>query len=444
MSDDLIQSKYVTRKVGTFRLRVPTDANNIGMFVNETADAILTLADEDWTAEDIVGHLLHRYPDVDAVTMRRDVCALLERYAARSVSSHKVYLAGDAMETKLREQAAQLRVPIDGTFELTFRCNLRCIHCYCVHCKFPRAEMTLSECCVILDSAAEAGCIWILLTGGEPLMRPDFLDIYRHARGNGMIVTVFSNGLRMDRYLCEALVKQPPFLLELSMYGASDKTYRAITGARNGFKKFRAVCDMLDSYGLNYALKTVVLQQNVGELKQMEEFALSRKKRFRFDAELLGRLDGTSAPEGVALNHADAIRAEFGERPTEYAAWIQGCEQRRKKYNQGLFYCNGGKTAFNIDPFGRMSLCGQVRVPSFSLRERPFAESWGELNMSSEKPLPTGFRCARCDLIEFCRACPSALFVSKEQCEVLHCGRALARRDASSTWLNVSSKGEER
>ena len=96
-------------------------------------------------------------------------------------------------ETLRRGEWGQ-RAPISGTFELTMRCNLDCVHCYGrlpvddeqSQCR----ELCFSEVCALLDDAAQAGCLWLLFTGGEPLVRPDFVDIYTYAKEKGFLITL--------------------------------------------------------------------------------------------------------------------------------------------------------------------------------------------------------------------------------------------------------------
>jgi MoaA/NifB/PqqE/SkfB family radical SAM enzyme len=87
---------------------------------------------------------------------------------------------------RLNKQIVAERIPVSGSFELTFRCNLRCAHCYC---NLPlndqdtiEKELATEEVFNILDQIAEAGCLWLLITGGEPLLRKDFLEIYTYAK----------------------------------------------------------------------------------------------------------------------------------------------------------------------------------------------------------------------------------------------------------------------
>jgi len=99
----------------------------------------------------------------------------------------------------LRWGDGERRLPISGTFELTMRCNLNCVHCYgrlpIDDMQSQREELSFSEVCALLDDAAQAGCLWLLITGGEPLVRPDFIDIYTYAKKKGFLITLFTLSL---------------------------------------------------------------------------------------------------------------------------------------------------------------------------------------------------------------------------------------------------------
>ncbi|MEE9523617.1 MAG: radical SAM protein, partial [Thermodesulfovibrionales bacterium] len=94
------------------------------------------------------------------------------------------------------------RVPVNATLELTYRCNNRCVHCYCnlpTGDKIAReSELSLEEIEKIFDELKEMGCLWLLITGGEPLLRDDFSQVYLAAKSRGFLVTVFTNGILVD------------------------------------------------------------------------------------------------------------------------------------------------------------------------------------------------------------------------------------------------------
>ena len=125
------------------------------------------------------------------------------------------------------------RFPLAAEFEITDRCNLGCVHCFINQPAGSTAhiqhELSTGEIKEILDQIADSGCLHLLLTGGEPLLRPDFSEIYLHARQKGMLVMLFTNATLMTPSVIETLKQAPPILVEVSLYGATQETYEAVT-----------------------------------------------------------------------------------------------------------------------------------------------------------------------------------------------------------------------
>ncbi len=107
----------------------------------------------------------------------------------------------------LNAKANKLRISLIGSMELTDRCNLSCKHCYInlpANDRVARAaELSTEEVCRILDEMAEAGCLWLLLTGGDPFLRPDFLDIYTHAKKRGFFLFINTNGTMITQKIAD-------------------------------------------------------------------------------------------------------------------------------------------------------------------------------------------------------------------------------------------------
>jgi sulfatase maturation enzyme AslB (radical SAM superfamily) len=128
--------------------------------------------------------------------------------------------------------------------ELTERCNNNCIHC---NINLPegdaqarKREMTTGQVKDILGQAAALGCLRVRFTGGEPLLRPDFEEIYLSARGLGMKVLLFTNGRLITPRLADLFARIPPLAtIEITVYGMRAESYEAVTRAPGSFKEFR-------------------------------------------------------------------------------------------------------------------------------------------------------------------------------------------------------------
>ncbi len=224
---------------------------------------------------------------------------------------------------RLKRQVGDRRVPLGGTLELTHRCNNRCRHCF-NNLRSDDApalgrELSTREVARILDEAAALGCVWVLLTGGETLLRPDFRDIYDHARGLGLLVTLFTNGTLVTPELADHLDRQRPFSVEITLYGATRETYERVTANPGSYDACLRGIRLLRERGLPLKLKSTVSTLNRHEIAAMKRLAEDDLGLpFRFDALLNPRCDGRPGPlalrltaeEVVALDLADPARAE--------------------------------------------------------------------------------------------------------------------------------------
>jgi MoaA/NifB/PqqE/SkfB family radical SAM enzyme len=128
--------------------------------------------------------------------------------------------------------ARRRRIPTHVTLGLTHRCNLDCVHCY-LRDERETVELSTQRWLGVLDEIVAAGGLWVGLTGGEPLLRPDFATIYARAKQLGLLVTVMTNGTLVNRRILELFARLPPHRVDVSLYARSPETYQAITGCNS-------------------------------------------------------------------------------------------------------------------------------------------------------------------------------------------------------------------
>jgi MoaA/NifB/PqqE/SkfB family radical SAM enzyme len=171
------------------------------------------------------------------------------------------------------QRTMQRHLPLSGTIEVTRRCPLSCVHCYNNLPMGDRdaaaGELTYAEHCRILDELADAGCLWLLFTGGEIFARRDFLDIYTYAKKKGFLITLFTNGTLITPRIADYLTIWRPFAIEITIYGRTKQTYERLTGIPGSYEKCLRGIDLLRDRKLPLALKTVAVTVNVHELEAM-------------------------------------------------------------------------------------------------------------------------------------------------------------------------------
>ena len=313
---------------------------------------------------------------------------------------------GDFSE-RLHRKMAEKRIPLGGGIELTFRCNVRCAHCYIDHNDLQK-ELTYEEICAILDQAVEEGCLWLLITGGEPLVRKDFVDIYTYAKKKGMLITLFTNGTLIDESLADYLQDWRPFSVEITLYGITQETYEKVTGVRGSFKRCMEGIHNLLERNISLKLKTMVMTLNKHELYDMKKYAEDLELDFRYDPVLNPMLNGSNKPAEVAITPEEVVELDVNDQKR-----LESWQRFGEKFwgpptnFEYLYNCGAGISSFHVDPYGKMSVCILSREPSYDLRQGPFREGWYELfpQIRAEKR-KKNHPCAYCEKISLCGQCP--------------------------------------
>jgi radical SAM protein with 4Fe4S-binding SPASM domain len=324
------------------------------------------------------------------------------------------------------------RVPINGSIELDLRCNLRCRHCY-RDGDWPPGVMSTEELTGLLDQIAEAGTLWLLLTGGEVFLRRDFFEIYEHARTLGLLVTIFTNGTMVTEKIADRLAQFPPYNIEITLYGFSQETYEKVTGVEGSWRNCYRGVELLVERGLPLRLKTVVMKTNRHELLDMYHYAEELGLHFKYDTMINPHLSGSLEPCNVRLDPEEVVQDDFAV-PGREASFRKYFEPRKTFHSDRLFVCGAGRQSFHVDPYGMMKMCLLLREPEFSLREMSFREIWEKefpkfLNWKRSPDHP----CNRCNLGSLCGNCPawSRLETGDMESRVEYCcevGHRRARR----------------
>lgn len=312
----------------------------------------------------------------------------------------------------LSRKAAQQRVPMSGSIALTHRCNLSCIHCFVRNDESGfgslRPELSTVQFRRVLDEVVEAGCLSLLLTGGEPLLRPDFGEIYRHARSNGLMVSIFTNGTLVTERQVALFRELPPRSVEMTIYGASAGTYERVTGVAGSFERFLAGFRRLLEAGVSVRLKTMLMTLNKHELVQMEQFAEASGVPFRFDACITPRLNGDLSPLTLRVSPEEAIEAELAGGRVEI--WRDYISKRSlPPLKETVYDCGAGMINFHVDATGRLMPCQMTNNYGYDLTDGSFAEGWRQaMPIIRSKKAEPSMKCWDCEKRLLCSHCPAA------------------------------------
>jgi len=291
-------------------------------------------------------------------------------------------------EDRIKAKAYKEGVPAFGKISLTYRCNYNCVHCYCnlpAGSDVREREMSTATIVELLDQMANAGCLWLILTGGEPTLRRDFGDIYRAAWERGFMTSVFSNGSQIDRPLLKLFAERPPRAVEISLYGATAPTYERITRRKGSFAACLGALRTLGQQGTRVVVKTPILTLNRHEIGQLMSLAADVGVKLDLLPSIYPRIDeGGDAPLKYRLPAGEAAAAFLESKSkAEATSEVATIADRRERLaaNDHCLFCEGGITEFHVDPYGRIGLCPLLSKPPYvaDVTGGKFVQGWSFL-----------------------------------------------------------------
>jgi len=312
-------------------------------------------------------------------------------------------------------QVAAHAIPVNGTIEISHRCPLTCSHCYNnlpMGDREARAnELTTDQHRRIIDDMVEMGCLWVLYTGGEIFARRDFLDIYKHAKRGGLLLTLFTNGVLINEQIADTLAEWRPFGIEITLYGRTRETYERLTGIPGSFDKCIRGIELLLERRLPLKLKTVAVSINRHEVLAMRQFATELGVDFKFDPMINPRIDCSSSPLAVRMSPAEIVALDF-EDPRRMADLVRlGTHFPAPKIKEGekanRYSCGAGLNSFAIDPYGQLTMCILSHFDKYDLKGGSFREGWEFLRTIYKRPQSYPTKCTQCGLRSMCGMCPA-------------------------------------
>ena len=312
---------------------------------------------------------------------------------------------------ELHRLAAQNRQPVNGTFELTERCNLACKMCYIHRGEDDKAQQSTElSAAVWLELARQGvdnGMVFLLLTGGEPLLRPDFFKIYTPLTKMGLLVTLFTNGTLITENIAARLAEAPPSRTEITLYGATAETYEAVTGVPGSFKRCLEGIEALVKYKIPLGLKSTLTRKNVHELEAMRQMAKDWGLPFSADWLLAVRRDGTGSGAGECrLPAADCVELEAASRASATDR-VEAALREGPIENDVNFYCQAGRAAFVINHTGEMNTCVLLDRPSARPLDTGFMRAWEEVQRYIDTAPSLHTTCLACAGRSYCPRCPA-------------------------------------
>jgi radical SAM protein with 4Fe4S-binding SPASM domain len=218
----------------------------------------------------------------------------------------------------------------------------------------------------VLDTLKENGCIFLKFTGGEPLIRKDFNEIYSYAYDRNFKISIASNGSLFNKNILKLLSVKKPECIYISLYGSTNRTYYKFTNSNTSWKKIRSNIENLINLDIKINLKTVVNKLNRYDISNMKKFTDKYNIPFHIYTNVISCVDGNTNPK--KLNVSDSLKLKYLKTM-----------DLNKPSNKNYTNCSAGLTSVFINPEGKMFLCANANEKTLSLLDNDFNSQWNEI-----------------------------------------------------------------
>jgi radical SAM protein with 4Fe4S-binding SPASM domain len=327
------------------------------------------------------------------------------------------------MLDRLADRAQAARAPLSALFELTGRCNLDCGHCY-LDIAHPPDELDTDECKRVIDQLADAGTLFLTLTGGELFLRKDALEIAAHARRRGLALRLFTNATRITRELASEIARLRPMAVEVSVYGTHASAHDAVARRSGTLRRTLRGVVLLKCAGVQVGLKAPLLAGVAAEVDRLYALADRLGVPMVFDPLVKPRNDAERAPLALRASPEELAVALAHPRAGVRDKSLPGPRSADSEP------CAIARRTTKIAPNGDVFPCPTWPEPVGNLRTHGFAELWaGGPLLDRLRAIRVGDLhgdCAGCGQSGYCGRCGAvallehgdALGPARESCRV--------------------------
>jgi len=311
------------------------------------------------------------------------------------------------------------RLPLEGSIDLTYRCNNNCRHCWLSippESQEKKDELSFEEIKGIVNEARAMGCRMWSISGGEPMLRPDFPEVFDYLTRNFVSYSLNTNGTLITPEIAKLMKRKGSKMVAL--YGATAKVHDHITRNPGSFEATMRGFRYLKEAGAGFTVQLIPMKDNYHHFKKMIKLAESLSKHYRVGAAWLylsAYADKERNTEIKRQRLPPKEVVELDKPDLSYEEWIKkengGCHQATN-CEYLFFSCVNNRRDFHIDPYGRMTFCCFIKDPSlrYDLRKGSFQDCWDNFipSLAARIKVTEEYKnnCGSCDLRKDCRICP--------------------------------------
>ncbi len=326
-------------------------------------------------------------------------------------------------EKLLQTKADTTYTPLGGTLELLPLCNMHCKMCYVVQNKEEMDKqgrmLTCDEWLEIAKQGCKEGLLFLLLTGGEPLLYPEFKRLYKGLSNLGIILTINTNGTLINEEWADFFRDNGVRRLNITLYGKDNETYGRLCQNPRGFTQVIKAAQLLKERNVAFKFNCSLTPDNVEQLPELYKIAESFDVPLSVAAYMFpGSRRNTNADDQYRLSPEEAGKQivenfKYAHAHSDIKASAQltlnKLNDEPRLQNKKGFPCHAGYSGFWMTWKGEMIPCGMFEVPGMSLVEHSFKECFEHV-IETCRALPQCEKCKTCEKQNICLVCPAVCF----------------------------------
>jgi radical SAM protein with 4Fe4S-binding SPASM domain len=318
---------------------------------------------------------------------------------------------GNPIMARMISRSLDLHLPLNVHFDLTYRCNERCVHCYLDHDDL--GELTTVEVKGILDQLRQSGTFFLTYSGGEIFLRKDCFELIGYARQLHFDVSLKTNGLTITADTAERLRSLGVRRVQVSIYSADAAIHDAITKVRGSLQRSLQAVRLLRDAGLVVKIACPLMPQNTAGYRKVVELAHELGVPYTLDVTITGKIDGDLSLLKLRepAQNLLAVLSDPELKPEELCEVSKAEPPAPSEADEALrdIACSAGHNACYISPYGDVFPCVQMPLPTGNLRQERFADIWysspalRRLRALRDTQVPI---CSECSIRKYCERCP--------------------------------------
>jgi radical SAM protein with 4Fe4S-binding SPASM domain len=330
---------------------------------------------------------------------------------AAASSSPQGVGAGDETERQINQIMAEHRVMFSLVLELTYRCNEKCVHCYCPQNQ-NQGELSSANLVALLDEFEALGGMQLQLTGGELFIRKETRNLFCHLEQRQLVVSLISNLTLLDDELLDLIESIHPRSVGCSIYSANPTIHDGVTGVPGSHAKSMTSIRALRQRGIPVVLKTPLMKHTVTGWREVEELGRELGCANQFDFNITARNDGSLSPLDLRVRDEGAIAELFTRRFGMLHVHGEPLSTMRGP-SENAQLCGAGATGLAIGPGGSIHPCIGLPLELGIWPKNSLASVWNGSKFFAEwsnRRLHHIPQCRDCDCVSTCFRCPGAWF----------------------------------